>query len=145
MHALRPRNDAQRKGGLLANVITWLLPALDIRKLGSVLSSGEHVALGGRRFGPRTFARDIGAIHLLDVPEAQWQQVFLKKLTDPNVKFSVSLARFLGSTPKEMVLNEMRMGSNTGWELQQIQSAGKLSQVDFYIPNTTQPIENPFK
>jgi len=47
-------------------------------------------------------------------------------------------------TDPVMILNEMQSGSHTGWELQQLQQAGRLPQVNFYQPGQLTPIPNPF-
>ena len=107
-------------------------------------AAGPNIALGARISGLRTFARDIGAEHLLDIPSDQWKSVFLSYVQNPSAKFNVSMAGFYGDTPEAMILNELQSGSNTGWELQQLQQAGRLSEVNFYQPGQSAPIPNPF-
>jgi hypothetical protein len=41
-----------------------------------------------------------------------------------------------------MVENEIKYGHNTGWELQKIQEAGRLGEVDFYLGGKL--VSNPF-
>lgn len=106
--------------------------------------SGANIALGSRYAGLRTFASDIGADHLLDVPNNQWQDVFMSHVENPSTTFHVNMGGFFGDTPEEMILNEINSGSNTGWELQQLQNAGRLPQVKFYQPGQLTPIPNPF-
>lgn len=106
--------------------------------------SGANIALGSRYSGLRTFASDIGADHLLDVPNNQWKDVFLSHVDNPSTTFHVNMGGFFGDTPSEMILNEMQSGSHTGWELQQLQQAGRLPQVNFYQPGQLTPIPNPF-
>jgi hypothetical protein len=43
-----------------------------------------------------------------------------------------------------MVENEIQCGSYTGWELEQLQNAGQLPNVNFYPPGGTVPLPNPF-
>jgi hypothetical protein len=105
---------------------------------------GANIALGSRYSGLRTFASDIGADHLLDVPNNQWKDVFLSHVDNPSTTFHVNMGGFFGDTPSEMILNEMQSGSHTGWELQQLQQAGRLPQVNFYQPGQLTPIPNPF-
>lgn len=107
-------------------------------------SAGANIALGSRYAGLRTFANDIGADHLLDVPESQWQDVFMSHVQDPTTTFHVNMGGFFGSTPEEMIVNEMNSGSNTGWELQQLNQAGRLGQVNFYQNGAGTLIRNPF-
>jgi hypothetical protein len=106
--------------------------------------TGANIALGSRYSGLRTFASDIGADHLLDVPNNQWKDVFLSHVDNPSTTFHVNMGGFFGDTPSEMILNEMQSGSHTGWELQQLQQAGRLPQVNFYQPGNLTPIPNPF-
>ena len=106
--------------------------------------TGANIALGSRYSGLRTFASDIGADHLLDVPNNQWKDVFLSHVDNPSTTFHVNMGGFFGDTPSEMILNEMQSGSHTGWELQQLQQAGRIPQVNFYQPGNLTPIPNPF-
>jgi hypothetical protein len=78
----------------------------------------------------------------LDVPESEWQNVFLSHVDNPTTTFHVNMEGFFGDSPTEMIMNEMQSGSNTGWELQQLQQAGRLPQVNFY--QSGQVIPNPF-
>jgi RHS repeat-associated protein len=118
------------------------LVATGAKDLVQTADAGANIALGSRFSGLRTFASDIGADHLLDVPNNQWQDAFISHLENPSTTFHVSMAGFFGDTPAEMILNEIQSGSNTGWELQQLQQAGRLSQVKFYLGGTLIP--NPF-
>jgi hypothetical protein len=106
--------------------------------------TGANIALGSRYSGLRTFASDIGADHLLDVPNNEWKDVFLSHVDNPSTTFHVNMGGFFGDTPSEMILNEMQSGSHTGWELQQLQQAGRIPQVNFYQPGNLTPIPNPF-
>ena len=118
-------------------------PFINFAKL-LAADSGANIALGSRYSGLRTFASDIGADHLLDVPNNQWKDVFLSHVDNPSTTFHVNMGGFFGDTPSEMILNEMQSGSHTGWELQQLQQAGRLPQVNFYQPGQLTPIPNPF-
>jgi len=113
--------------------------------LAAETGGGADIALGSRVGGLRTFASDIGADHLLDVPESEWQDVFLSHVEDPTTTFHVNMTGFYGDTTEEMILNEMQSGSNTGWELQQLQQAGRLPQVNFYQNGAGTLLANPFK
>ncbi len=50
-----------------------------------------------------------------------------------------------GESPKDMITNVMGSSGNTAWELQQLNSAGRLPDVNFYLNGTTTPIPNPFR
>jgi hypothetical protein len=82
------------------------------------------------RQGLRQFARENGFDHLLDV--TQWKEKFLEHVGNPSTTFHVSTEGFEGNTPMDRVLNEIQSGSYTGWELQQLQQAGRLPAVNFY-------------
>ena len=105
-------------------------------------SGGTKLALGSRFSGLRTFASDIGAEHLLGVAEHEWKDVFLSHVGNPSTSFHVTMGGFFGDTTHEMILNEIGSGSNTGWELLQLQNAGRLPQVNFYLDGILRP--NPF-
>lgn len=79
--------------------------------------------------------------YLLDVPESQWKDVFLSHVNNPSTRFSVSMNVFFGSSTEEMIANEIASGSNTGWELQQLQQAGRLDELNLYFKDT--PVPNP--
>jgi RHS repeat-associated protein len=145
----RNLHDEQVQGfqlGLAAvNVAAFLLPIVRVES--AALRVGEeaaNIALGSRFSGLRTFAAEIGADHLLDVPNNKWKDVFLSHVDNTSTKFHVNMRGFFGDTPSDMILNEMQSGSNTGWELQQLQQAGRLHQVNFYQPGQLTPISNPF-
>ncbi len=105
---------------------------------------GANIALGSRFSGLRTFASDIGANHLLDLPNNQWKNVFLSHVENPTTTFHINMGGFFGDTPAEMIMNEMQSGSHTGWELQRLQQAGRLPQANFYQPGQLTPMPNPF-
>lgn len=48
----------------------------------------------------------------------------------------------IGSTVQEMVTTEISLGTYTGWELQQLQNAGRLAGVDFFVDGAV--VSNPF-
>ena len=106
-------------------------------------AGGPKIALGMRFFGLRNFSREIGAEHLLNLPESQWKGVFLGHVANPTATFHVSMEGFLGNTTEEMIVNTMNEGTFTGWELQQLKQAGRLGQVNFYKDGILVP--NPFK
>ena len=106
--------------------------------------TGANIALGSRYSGLRTFASNIGVDHLLDEPNNKWKDAFPSHVDNPSTTFHVNMGGFFGDTPSEMILNEMRSGSHTGWELQQLQQAGRLPEVNFYQPGNLTPIPNPF-
>lgn len=133
---------------LLTLLFSMSSPAMEgkaaFRQSSLASETGANIALGSRYSGLRTFASDIGADHLLDVPNNQWKDVFLSHVDNPSTTFHVNMGGFFGDTPSEMILNEMQTGSHTGWELQQLQQAGRLPQVNFYQPGQLTPIPNPF-
>jgi hypothetical protein len=53
---------------------------------------GTKLALGWRIGGLRTFAREIGGEHLLDVPESEWKDVFLSHVNDPSTTFHLNMS-----------------------------------------------------
>jgi hypothetical protein len=57
--------------------------------------------------------------------------------------FNVSMRGFFGDSTAEMITNEIASGSNTGWELQQLQKAQRLFTVNFYN-NAGKLVANPF-
>ena len=91
-----------------------------------------QVALGSRFAGLREFARLNNLKHLLDLGQDEWKEKFLEHVEDSSTTFHVSSEGFFGNNLQEMVINEMRSGSNTGWELQQLQQAGRLPSLNFY-------------
>jgi hypothetical protein len=102
---------------------------------------GCKIALG-KREGLRNWANKIGADHLLGDPN--WRNTLLGLIGQPGNTFHVNLSGFIGNTTAEMVENEIQCGSYTGWELQQLQKAGELPNVNFYSPGGTVPLPNPF-
>ena len=102
---------------------------------------GCKIALG-KRNGLRNWANKIGADHLLNDPN--WQSTFLGLIGQGGTTFHVNLSGFIGNTTAEMVENEIKCGSYTGWELEQLQNAGQLPNVNFYPPGGTVPLPNPF-
>lgn len=52
------------------------------------------------------------------------------------------MKNFFGNGAKEMIENEMKYGVNTGWELQQLQQAGRLGEVNLFLGG--KPVPNPF-
>jgi len=105
---------------------------------------GANIALGSRFSGLRSFAREIGAEHLLDFPESIWQDVFRSHLNNPNTTFHVNMEGFFGDSVEEMIMNEISSGSNTGWELRQLMQAGRLSKAKLYNNRAGIPARNPF-
>ena len=112
-----------------------------LEKVASEAPDAEHILLGYRG-GLRQLADSIGAKHLLDLGEDEWKQAFLNYLANPNTRFSINLNGFIGDTVDQMVLNEIKNGRNTGWELQQLQEAGRLGEVTFYLNGNV--VANPF-
>ena len=56
-----------------------------------------------------------------------------------------NMTGFYGGSTEEMIMNEMRSGSNTGWELNQLNQAGRLPEVNFYQHGAGTSVPNPFK
>lgn len=73
-----------------------------------------------------------------------WKDVFLNLLAAPGTTFNVNMSGFFGDSTEDMIINEINSGSNTGWELQQLQNGGRLPDTDFYLPGETEPVCNPF-
>jgi hypothetical protein len=109
---------------------------------GEKLSS--KIALGSRFSGLRRFAEKIDAEHLLGVEEHKWKEVFLDHVANPSTEFHVTMKGFYGDSAEEMIVNEMRDGSNTGWELQKLHESGRLPEVHFYDADDNLVI-NPFR
>jgi len=99
-----------------------------------------HIAIGSGPGGVRSFASRLGADHLMD--DLNWEATFLRHVRNPNASFSVNMNGFMGNSTEQMVINEMQSGSNTGWELKQLQQAGRLREVNFYNDGIIVP--NPF-
>lgn len=131
--ASSPISLAMTLGGI------FIAPESIVTKAGSA----PQIALGSRMGGLRTFASDFGFQHLLDIPSTEWKSVFLSQVDNPTTIFHVNTAGFYGGTTEAMILNEIKSGSNTGWELQQLQNAGKLPLVNFYQDGKL--LLNPFK
>lgn len=130
------------QGKISQSVVADLKPGLPNSATCCATKPGEHIALGMRINRLRDFAQQIGAKHLLDAPEHLWKSEFLKLLADPSTKFSLNMKGFFGNSVKEMIENEIKFGVNTGWELQQLQQAGKLGEVKLYLDG--QLVVNPF-
>ena len=78
----------------------------------------------------------------MDEDPQLWKSVFQKLLASPGTTFHVNMNGFLGGSTEEMILNEINSGSDTGWELQQLQNAGRLPDTNFYLPGETEPVCN---
>jgi len=127
-----------------ASVLLTVVPIGDVvRGVKAAESGGANIALGAGNAGTRSFAQTIGANHLLDAPQSQWKSIFQSLVADPSTTFHVNMNGFFGETPAAMIMNEINSGSNTGWELLQLQNAGRLHQVNFYPAGHTTPILNP--
>jgi hypothetical protein len=105
--------------------------------------TGADIALGSR-YGLRPFAYDIGADHLLDIPEEEWKSVFMSHVEDFSTTFHVNMNGFYGNSTEEMIVNEIQSGLNTGWELRQLLKAGRLPGVKFYLNGAGTLVPNPF-
>lgn len=57
--------------------------------------------------------------------------------------FNVNMGGFYGNSTEEMILNEMASKSYTGWELRQLQEAGRLPEVQFYRDGAGTEVPNP--
>jgi len=57
--------------------------------------------------------------------------------------FNVRMADFWGDSVQEMVMNQIKAGGNTAWELNEILQAGRMPQVNFFYGNGS-PAVNPF-
>jgi hypothetical protein len=53
------------------------------------------------------------------------------------------MADFWGDSVQEMVMNQIKAGGNTAWELNEILQAGRMPQVNFFYGNGS-PAVNPF-
>jgi len=102
----------------------------------------RHFLLGHGVPGFRTDAATIGAEHLLDANPATWQQEFLQLVKDPSTQFTIRLDNFVGNSVEEMINNELQIGQNTAWEIQQLQNAGRLPEVNFIQGG--QSVPNPY-
>jgi hypothetical protein len=103
---------------------------------------GAHIALG-LRAGLRDFEAKIGADHLLGIDGALWKGVFQDALAESSTTFSVNLDGTFGSTVQEMVSGQISLDNGGfSWELQQLQDAGVLPNVNFYLNGA--PVPNPY-
>lgn len=107
-------------------------------------NEGAHIALGFNQ-GLRTFAREVGATHLLDDPS--WKKTFLKAVADKTTKFSFRLDGLAGASPKEQIMNLIESvgrgeGGHTAWELKQLEDASRLK--DLHLYQNGKAVPNPF-
>jgi len=113
---------------------------------GKPKQKGDHIALGLNNQGLKETAEKIGARTLMNDPE--WKSTLAKAISDPNTKISVSIDGLSGNTTRSKVMSAAQrglsgIGSNTDYEMGQLYSANRLSNVDF-ISNGAK-ISNPFR
>lgn len=101
----------------------------------------------GKREGLRNWANKLDLDHFLG-PE-NWKQLFLDQVANPGAQFHVNLSGFPGISQgvpiQGAVEAEIGLGTNTGWELQQLRDAGRLPEAKFYLPGELNPTCSPFE
>lgn len=68
----------------------------------------------------------------------------MSHVNNPTTTFNLNMSGFYGNTTEEMILNEMQSGSNTRWELQQLQQAGRLPEINVFQNGAGTQVPNPF-